>query len=238
MLFKLYMISLLLISNLSLADPLPNTGIEIGGASQNTRTLPALALTFEGLVLAIPTFFVTTTIHEGSHALVVWLNGGDITRFRPWPSSVDGQFYFGYTEWEGTLSNRALALSSIAPKLMDTAILAAYTAIIETDANPNTQQGKLILAVVAAGAWVDLVHDLFSNDPNNDMTKFREAVGIDTRGERAGFYAIWSAIALGGGIEISRGLFQAFRHTGRRRTRESRNHVIAAPPYLGYRRIF
>ncbi len=63
-------------------------------------------------LLSYPLYQLLGTIrHEGSHALVAWLQGYRITRFVFWPA--DGKF--GYVSWDGPTSAIALA----APYLVD-----------------------------------------------------------------------------------------------------------------------
>lgn len=201
------------------------------GTARRHRTIPAPGIVFESLAFAVPTFFVTTAIHEGSHAFIVWMSGENVQDVRILPQQIDGHFVFGYTAWEGELTRTQTALTNIAPKLTDLAILGAYTAWLEGADGHSNQQVELVLAIVAAGAWVDFVHDIFTNDPFNDMTSFRENVGIDSPAERGLFYSIWVSLALAGGIEVGRGFRNVFR-LGRRyaaRIEGTRREAIPAP---------
>jgi len=38
---------------------------------------------------------LTLVLHEFTHCLVVWVGGGRVVSFKPWPHKVDGHFYFG-----------------------------------------------------------------------------------------------------------------------------------------------
>jgi len=46
------------------------------------------------ILFALLLWFFQNVQHEGAHALVVRLAGGQIVRFRPWPHRHEGRFYF------------------------------------------------------------------------------------------------------------------------------------------------
>ena len=67
-------------------------------------------------VLAYPLYQIIGTFrHEGAHALVAILEGREISKFVFWPSTYNGQFYWGYVVYEGATS----LLSSAAPYILD-----------------------------------------------------------------------------------------------------------------------
>lgn len=69
------------------------------------------------LALALPTLFIWTVAHEGSHALTHLIKGNKVTSFIPWPhkSKFHGKFLFGEVIVEGKFSKA----SKLAPYVLD-----------------------------------------------------------------------------------------------------------------------
>jgi hypothetical protein len=66
-------------------------------------------------LLAFPAYQLIGTVrHEGSHALAVWLEGGQVLKFVFWPTWRP-RFYWGYVLWSG----QADWLVSAAPYIVD-----------------------------------------------------------------------------------------------------------------------
>ncbi len=67
-------------------------------------------------LLAYPIYQVIGTFrHEGAHALVAIIRGGEVSKFVFWPSLYNGDFYWGYVIFDGPKG----LLSSAAPYLLD-----------------------------------------------------------------------------------------------------------------------
>jgi len=52
------------------------------------------------IIFGVVGAILTLVLHELSHAIVVWINGGKVTEFKPWPHMSDGKFYFGTMAYE------------------------------------------------------------------------------------------------------------------------------------------
>ena len=54
-------------------------------------------------LLAYPVYQTIGTVrHEGSHALAAMAEGARVMEFVFWPSSFNGEFYWGYVIWHGS----------------------------------------------------------------------------------------------------------------------------------------
>lgn len=81
---------------------------------------------FIPLILAIPLFFFWIAVHEGSHALIVILQGGKIIEFKPWPHRDEGKFYIGRITYFGKPSRWI----EIAPYIMDATLTAFFLPLV------------------------------------------------------------------------------------------------------------
>ena len=182
-------------------------------------------------------YFAGVAAHEGSHALTVELLGGDVIDMSILPvRQPDGHLYFGYTQWRGHFSDREQALILIAPKILDAALLATYTTLLETHHLPRNKYAQLVLAVAATGAWVDFTKDLFSSYPGNDLVRFFNLLGMESADERLPAQIGMAALSLATAVEIVRGYIKIFTPSprGEREQARSGGGFIFSPNYLGY----
>lgn len=168
---------------------------------QTGKTADIHGLASAGAVMLIADFFLQTTIHEGSHAIMSIANGYEIVGFYPYPTfSKEMGFSFGYYEsfiFE-TQSSKTMALIKITPKIVDVGMLSSYALLEEFDVLPNNQYAQLAIWTVALGAWVDLTRDFcsgvcYKGGVNNDLKKFEESMGYTSPWEK---FAVRGTIVL------------------------------------------
>ena len=127
-----------------------------------------------GLGLAVPTYLVGVTLHEGSHALMGKLVGATIDEVHLFPPGRDprvNKFRFGWVYARGLRTKTQRQLFLIAPKITDAMLLGGYAALAFTDAWPDNRYGRLALTVFATGLWVDFAKDVLLFSPTNDVVK-------------------------------------------------------------------
>src|SRR5690606_6463578 len=127
-----------------IATPRTPTGLRRDGHALRPRTggdvrraLPALVvlalaaaparaepsdrdLFYVGLALAPPTYLINVSLHEGSHALMAELVGGDVLDVHLFPPRVDprvNKFRFGWVYARGLYTTTQRQLFYLAPKI-------------------------------------------------------------------------------------------------------------------------
>jgi hypothetical protein len=160
-----------------------------------------------GLALALPTWFLGTVTHEGSHVVSAELVGGDTLEFRPWPgrSSITGAFQLGLTRVRGVRGDGARLFFFMAPKLTDVILLGGYVALYETRAYPDGAYGQLVLTVLATGWWVDFAKDTLAFSRHNDLVKSMSILGLRTEWQRLPVRVGFAAASVGLGYLVWRG---------------------------------
>ena len=160
-----------------------------------------------GLALAIPTWFLGTVTHEGSHVVAAELVGGDTLEFRPWPgrSRITGVFQMGLTRVRGVRGDGERFFFFMAPKITDVVMLGGYVALFESGAYPDGAYGQLVLTVLATGFWVDFAKDTFAFSPHNDLTKSMSILGLRTEWQRLPVRVGFVAASAGLGYLVWRG---------------------------------
>jgi hypothetical protein len=137
---------------------------------------PAKQLIAAG-VWAIPSFFLHTTIHEGSHALAAVAYGGQVTNFEVWPSTQHGNLTFGYTVSQfrsGDLADRAAPLIHAAPAITE-AVWMIGAAIAYRNTDSEILKGMFLTEMLAS--LVDMTKWLFSAwSPNGDAHRYGEVM--------------------------------------------------------------
>ncbi len=132
-------------------------------------------LVYTGLALAVPTYLVGVSLHEGSHALAAELVGGDVVGMRLFPPGRDpksGKFRFGWTYARGLRTKNQKMFFYAAPKITDAVLLGGFAALVFTEGWPTSSRyGQLALTVFATGLWVDFSKDLFLFSNANDVVK-------------------------------------------------------------------
>jgi len=169
-------------------------------------------LVIVGSLMAVPTYFIGVTLHEGSHALVAKAAGATITEFRVWPAvdEVSGHFYFGLTRYRGRLTTGEKTLFFLAPKITDLVLLAGYSALVELDALPSNEYGTLALTVFATGSWVDFTKDVFSFSSGNDMVKLYSLHGRDSEWQRLPFRLLHAGVSATAAYFVVKGYLDLF----------------------------
>jgi hypothetical protein len=169
-------------------------------------------LVLAGAGMAVPTFFLGTFLHEGSHAAIASAFGAEITRFVMWPSRhpVTRTFYFGYVEYRGRLTPAERALFLVAPKLTNIALFSGYAALVATETLPSNRYGQLALAVFATGLWVDFSKDVFAFRRQNDMVRFYSLAGLRSEGARLPLRLANAALSVAGAFLLYRAYEDVF----------------------------
>lgn len=160
-----------------------------------------------GLALAVPTYLVGVTIHEGSHAGAAKLVGGDVVTFRPWPGrdARTGAFQLGLTRVRGLACDRARLFFYLAPKLVDVALVGAYVAYFESGAYPRGSYGQLVATVLATGFVVDFAKDTVLWSRHNDLVKAMNLLGARTELRRLPLRLVMAGASAGLGYLVWRG---------------------------------
>jgi hypothetical protein len=160
-----------------------------------------------GIALALPTWFLGTVTHEGSHAVAAELVGGDTLQFRPWPgrAPITGAFQLGLTRVRGLHGRGERLFFFMAPKITDVVLLGGYVALYETGAYPDGAYGQLVLTVLATGWWVDFAKDTLAFSRHNDLVKTMSLLGLDTEWERLPARLGFAAASVGLGYLVWRG---------------------------------
>lgn len=185
-----------------------------------------------GLGLAPAQYMLSNVLHEGSHAVMIKAFGGEVTAFRPYPHTIDGDFYFASVSWRNgenviTPGQRAWILA--APMIWDTAVLGTYSALSATRNLPENKFFRMGLIVFATGHWIDMANHVISRSDYTDSARlrryFQEHHGMNelesnlaTRGPQLAVMAVSGAF-------IARDLVELFRDnpdpSRRTRVRES-----------------
>jgi hypothetical protein len=137
-------------------------------------------LIWAGLGFAVPTYFIGVAAHEGSHALAAKLAGGEVTELHVLPGVRHGRFYFGYVRTRGLATPGARAFFLVAPKLVDLAVLGAYSAAVLSDHTPDNHYARLGVTVLATGFWVDFSKDIPAFWSHSDVVKLYDLAGATT----------------------------------------------------------
>jgi hypothetical protein len=171
-------------------------------------------LLIAGLGMAIPTYFLGVTLHEGSHALAAKSVGAEITRFTVVPGRREGHFSFGYTRWRGDLSRGEKAFVYLAPRITDTVLLGLYGLMIGLDTLPDDEYGALALTVLATGTWIDFTKDVFATSGGNDLVKFHLLYDRASEWQRLPYRLLHVALSVGAAYCIVQGYTQIFDDPG------------------------
>jgi len=79
---------------------------------------------------------VHTLVHESSHVLGAKIVGQDITSFKPYPHTHDGDFYLGRVSWVSDTfpTKNERMISALAPYVVDMAIFATADVLLSNGA--------------------------------------------------------------------------------------------------------
>ncbi len=195
---------------LGLALVLVATGRAPARADTGDRP-PTDHLVWAGLGMAVPTYFTNVVLHEGSHALVAKMFGGEIVKFKVLPTTEKGRFYFGYTAYKGRLSRNQKTLFYLAPKLLDTIMLGGFTGLVLGGALPENHYGRLALTVLATGFWVDYSKDVVTFFvPTSDLNRTFALNGLDSFWKRLPWRLLNVAVSAAGAYVVWRGYDKVF----------------------------
>jgi hypothetical protein len=169
-------------------------------------------LFYTGLAMAPPTYLIGVTLHEGSHAVMAELVGGDVQEVRLFPPGRDprvNKFRFGWTYVTGLYGKTDRILFYIAPKITDSLLLGGFAALVLTSAWPENKYAQLALTVGATGLWVDFSKDVVLFSPHNDVVKVFNAWCM--KGWKQVPARLVYAAAVGGfGYVVARGYMKTF----------------------------
>ncbi|MBI2521756.1 MAG: hypothetical protein HYV97_15175 [Bdellovibrio sp.] len=181
-----------------------------------------------GLGLAPVEFFLSTAIHEGSHAGTIGLfSNVDLTAYKPWPHTTPGgNFVFGAVYWNGSSTPGERALISAAPMITDTAILGTYSALTATGNVPHNKYARMGLWVFAAGHWVDMANHLAARNEFTDSRKLMRYLetehGLSNTEAMALVKGTQAAVLLTSGYFMARELIDIFKSAPGRKQQPTR----------------
>jgi hypothetical protein len=169
-------------------------------------------LVWAGVGMALPTYAIALIAHEGSHALTAKLVGAEVTQVRllPGVNPRDGKFYFGYVGVRRLYARGDRIWFFLAPKLVDLAVMGAYSAAVLTDQAPDNAYGGLALAVLATGFWVDFSKDIPAFWNHSDIVKLYDAVGATTELRRLPLRVLHAGLSAAAAFAIVRGYQDVF----------------------------
>ncbi len=161
--------------------------------SVDTQLRPNQGWRFGGQALMAPVyFFGHILMHEGSHALMGMACGFEVDRFYPYPVTVPIQqtaedepqdtFFWGLTIFEprpvSEVEDWQVALTTIAPFMMDTLLFLTGDLILEYAANPHSVGAPFLLAGLMMAPLGDFIVGLLSTHDGSDLHQFSEASGV------------------------------------------------------------
>lgn len=169
-------------------------------------------LVLAGVGMAIPTYLLGVTIHEGSHAVAARLVGAEVIGLKLLPGRhpINKKFYFGYTEIRGGLSSGEKAFFLIAPKIVDVVMLGGYSMLVGFDALPDNHYGQVALAVLATGFWVDFAKDILPFAEHHDMPRIYSLMGLRTEWSRLPLRITHAALSAAAAYSLYRGYARIF----------------------------
>lgn len=169
------------------------------------------ALVGVGIALALPTYAVGVSLHEGSHALAAKLVGAEVLSVSVLPGrDSTGAFHFGLTRVRGLSSKAEKHFFYLAPKLTDTLLLAGFSGLVFTDAWPGNRYGQIALTVFATGLWVDFTKDVLSFSPANDIVKVMKLAGLESEWHRLPVRLGYATISVALAFSVARGYQRTF----------------------------
>lgn len=159
-----------------------------------------------GAALSLPMYVIGTGLHEGSHALVAHLSGATVRDVIIGPTRDDaGRWRLGLTRVRGLRTDAQRGWFYAAPKLTNLVVLGGYASLYQW-AWPKRDSGRLLIATVAVGAWVDFSKDVFATHPSNDMMKLWALLGARTESQRWPWRLSHAVLAVGLGYLVWRGV--------------------------------
>jgi hypothetical protein len=170
------------------------------------------SLVLAGMAMAVPTYFLELSVHEGSHALMAKALGADLVAFSLVPGfhPKTGTFYLGYTTVRGLRTDRQRAMFLMAPKASNSILLGGFALMHATDSLPNNYYGRTAVLVLATGFWVDFSRDILAFSKHNDTVKIYNMLGLDTELKRLPGRLVHLGLSVAMGYSIYRGYEELF----------------------------
>jgi len=164
------------------------------------------ALVATGLALAVPSYWLGLTVHEGSHALAAKAFGAEVTELRLWPGRHPrtNTFFFGWVSYRGNLSKGEKTVFFLAPKIADLVLLSTFVTLQATGTLPDNDYAALTIAVFATGSWVDFSKDIIAFRPANDVMRVHAMYGNDTELDRLPWRLLHAGVSAAAGYFIVR----------------------------------
>lgn len=178
------------------------------------------ALFGAGLAMALPTYVIGVSVHEGSHALAAKMVGATVIDVNLLPHVYRGKFYFGRVMVVGLRTRAQRNFFLMAPKLTDSLLLSGYSLALGVDALPDNRYGLLAFTVLATGFWVDFTRDVFAFWDHNDTVKVYNSYGLDSEWKRLPARIVHAGISVAAALVIAEGYRRVF---------EGNDEVSAAP---------
>lgn len=187
-------------------------GASLGPARPAQAEPSDAELTWLGVGLALPTYALGVSLHEGSHALAATLVGAEVLSLSVLPGRdpQTGAFHFGLTRVRGLGSRGNKLFFYLAPKLTNTVLLAGFTGLVVSDAWPDNRYGQLTLSVLATGLWVDFSKDVLSFSPHNDVVKAMSLCGLRSEWARLPVRLGYATLAVTWAFFVARGYQRTF----------------------------
>ncbi len=169
-------------------------------------------LVLAGIGMAIPTYLLGVTIHEGSHAVAAKMVGAELVGFKLLPGRHprNKKFYFGYTEIRGRLTPGQMGFFLSSPKIVDVVMLGGYSLLVGFDALPENHYGQVALAVLATGFWVDFAKDILPFAEHHDMPRIYSLMGMRSEWSRLPLRLVHAGLAAAAAYSIYRGYERIF----------------------------
>tara|TARA_R110002096_G_scaffold239101_1_gene430699 strand:+ start:59485 stop:60144 length:660 start_codon:yes stop_codon:yes gene_type:complete len=169
-------------------------------------------LVLAGMAMALPTYFLELSVHEGSHALMAKAMGAELVAFSLVPGfhPKTGTFYLGYTTVRGLRTDRQRAMFLMAPKASNSLLLGGFALMHATDSLPNNYYGRAAVLVLATGFWVDFSRDILAFSKHNDTIKIYNMLGLDSELKRIPGRLVHLGLSLAMGYSLYRGYEELF----------------------------
>ncbi len=195
----------------SLADPIDLS--HCATPTEDSKPSNSVLLQTAAL-LAVPTYFLGVTMHEGSHALAAKALGADDVSITILPTRTNkGMFALGKTHI-GSFPGETVDKDFVwvlAPKATDLLIMGIYSGILESGNMPKNKWAQLSLSMLGTLALLDFSKHIFATDPNNDMVWIYEKMGAKNESEKLPYRLIHTSLAIGGAIEVGKGWYRLLK---------------------------
>lgn len=118
--------------------------------------------------------FMQLNLHEGSHALAAVSTGGKIEEFAPYPTKVNGKFFFGRTLLSGDYNETFML---IAPSITDISLFTTSD-IILSRIEPESPAAPVFFSIMLWN-FIDFTYNWNGSSEYNDVVRFTNKVGTN-----------------------------------------------------------